>query len=114
VLWPHTKTFVFFNKHQENAPMRIANRDSEIRNFLRAVATSFLQKPEYKLLIETCTPYREAQSSCLKLGTSLTQKDYRNFACLQAKFHRFYLPHLYQISNFPVNKNLHEIRHIFL
>ncbi len=22
--------------------------------------------------------------------------------------------HLYQISNFPVNKNLHEIRHIFL
>ena len=26
MLWPHTKTSVFFDKHQENAPTRIANR----------------------------------------------------------------------------------------
>jgi len=30
VLWLHTKTFVFFNKQQENAPARIAKRNSEI------------------------------------------------------------------------------------
>ena len=32
--------------------MRITNRDSKIRNFLRAVSTSFLQKPRIYLLAE--------------------------------------------------------------
>jgi len=33
-------------------PVRIANRDSKIKNFLRAVSTSFLQKPGIYLLAE--------------------------------------------------------------
>jgi hypothetical protein len=30
VFWPHTKTSVFFNKHQKNVPARIADLNSEI------------------------------------------------------------------------------------
>jgi len=47
MLWPHTKTSVFFKKHQENVPARIANR-----KFLMGCHYLLPSKALYKLLIE--------------------------------------------------------------
>jgi hypothetical protein len=49
MLWPHTKTSIFFNKQQENAPARIAKR---ILKFLAGCDYLLPSKPKYQLLIE--------------------------------------------------------------
>jgi len=96
--------------------------------------TSFVPKNQYKLLIEMqkyfhceapvlALPQVRAQSfhynSILHVLTPPLSKTKRNLPAEEPKSHRCPTvrtqnqPYLYQIIYFPVNKNLHAIRHIF-
>ena len=67
MLWPHTKTRVVFDKHQETAPAEIARRNSEIENRLFLLQNNLKRPIIIRILT---TSYTFAQDKILRLDAT--------------------------------------------